>query len=95
MINVRFTKKPVTPDTHRISNSYGFTGYDNDKEESFFCFIDSDCLFGMIFYANGDTMGVDFNRYSDVEEYCEDQHMTLTQNFENGEAFTIDILVKE
>lgn len=95
MINIKFAKKPTLSSTHKISNCFAFTGVDNDKGESFFCYVDSDCLSGMVFYANGDSMGVDFNRFSDVEEYCEANSMVMTKCFESGEGFTIDILVKE
>ena len=95
MINLKFAMKPTMPNTHRISQSTGFTGYDNDKDESFFCLIDDESVCGMIFYADGSTIGVDFNRYSDVEDYCAEYNMILSKCFENGAAFTIDILVKE
>ena len=95
MVNVKFTKMPKTPDTHRINNCFGFSGFDEDKEESFFCLIDDDGQYGMVFYANGDYIGVDFDRYSTIEDYCSEANMTLSQTFASADSFDIDILVKE
>ena len=95
MVSLKLVTPVVIPQVHRLDRVHGFTAYDRDSEETLFCLIDDDTNYGMMFYVDGECEGANFDRFTTVEEFCEDRNLTVVKCFGTDESFQIDILVKE
>lgn len=87
--------RPPLPQDHSLSSLYGFLVFDKDLQEDCLCVIDDDGLYAMQCSESGKMMGVDLDRYSTVEDFCEARNCTLLALFDSDKDITVTVKVEK